>query len=66
MNWFSIVEQVAPPPNNANRFRIIESFITSEGYRSRLTSFTFATVEEANDQLNQLQREGKENREFPK
>lgn len=44
-SWLNIVKQVAPATGKP--FRIIESYATSEGIRSRICSGVYATLEDA-------------------
>ena len=44
---FMIFEQVSPAPSEQVKFRIAETYLTSEGMRTRLTSFAYSTADEA-------------------
>jgi hypothetical protein len=43
----AIFEQVDPPPQPYNRFRILETMVTVDGYRTRVVEKGYATFEEA-------------------
>ncbi len=47
MNYFEIVEKRYPERSNGKPFIIIEIYITSEGYRTRVTSFRCTSFEKA-------------------
>lgn len=42
-----IFEQVAPEVPDYRRFRIVETYISVDGYRTRVTDNSFTTLEEA-------------------
>mgnify|MGYP006386623571 FL=1 len=44
---FMIFEQVSPAPSEQVKFRIAETYLTSEGMRTRLTPFAYSTADEA-------------------
>lgn len=53
MTKFEIYEQVDPTSNQP--FRIIEIYMTSEGYRSRIVGERFSTLERAKGEVEALQ-----------
>jgi len=50
---FAIFKQVSPETDRP--FRIIESYLTSEGMRSRICSGAFSSLEVAQYQVSQLE-----------
>lgn len=36
--FFTVMEQMYPPPNKGNRYRLVENVETIDGVRSRLTN----------------------------
>jgi hypothetical protein len=46
MRTFLIYEQIEPTVVS-NRFRIVEMYLTSDGYRTRLTNSAFTTLADA-------------------
>lgn len=51
---FTVFEQVSPEPLSANRYRIVENIWTSDGMRSRITSQTFQTLDDAHKRIEGL------------
>ena len=49
MTRFSIYEQIDPRPMGDNKFRIVETVITTDGPKSRLTEKIFPSIDQAKD-----------------